>query len=258
MTKTLQIQKKVAEKIRELRLERRWTQADLAKLLGISQNRLSELERDKGSFSAEQLILLLETFNVPLSYFVSPTHQDASSEIQNALTRLGAFHLKESQDVLPSERLQQTNHLIRETLIAAESSRQITALLPVFVRNALWLNGLQLRSDFEKLGALNRLGWLLENFKEALKTEGGLHWRTKYGDAPFALALMEQACVVPPKPDAPEDILEPELRGVGEKTLQEVRRERSPLSKKWRILTRIQPRDFIHALKEATTSPKQK
>lgn len=253
MTKTLQIQKKVAEKIRELRLERRWTQAELAKLLGISQNRLSELERDKGSFSAEQLILLLETFNVPLSYFVSPVHTDVSSTIQNALTRLGAFHLKESQDVLPSERLDQTNYLIRETLIAAESSRQITALLPVFVRNALWVNGIKLRSDFEKLGALNRLGWLFENFKEALKTEGGLHGRSKYGDAPLVLALTEQACVAPSqiKPDAPEDVLEPELRGVGEKTLQEVRAERSPLSKKWRILTRIQPRDFIHALKEA-------
>ena len=39
-------------------------QSRLARLLGLSQNRLSEIERGEGSFTAEQLIVLLKTFNL--------------------------------------------------------------------------------------------------------------------------------------------------------------------------------------------------
>ncbi len=58
--------RKIVARVRELRLERRWTQEELAKKLGLSQARLSEIERGGGSFAAEQLVELLQLFNVPL------------------------------------------------------------------------------------------------------------------------------------------------------------------------------------------------
>src|SRR5687767_6460102 len=53
MTKdTNKIRLDIVEKVRRLRQENRWTQARLAHLLGFSQNRLSEIERGRGSFTA--------------------------------------------------------------------------------------------------------------------------------------------------------------------------------------------------------------
>src|SRR5580658_8833730 len=87
----------VAKNARELRKERRWTQAELAKRLDLSQARLSEIEGGDGSFTAEQFLLLLKLFNVGASRFApgagaSPGH-DREAQIQNALARLGALHL---------------------------------------------------------------------------------------------------------------------------------------------------------------------
>jgi transcriptional regulator with XRE-family HTH domain len=55
---------RIARKVRELRKQRRWTQAELARRLGLSQSRLSEIERGAGSFSAEQFLTILSLFNV--------------------------------------------------------------------------------------------------------------------------------------------------------------------------------------------------
>ena len=46
----------VARKVRELRTRLNWTQIELARKLGLSQGRLSALERGTGSFTAEQLL----------------------------------------------------------------------------------------------------------------------------------------------------------------------------------------------------------
>ena len=47
--------KEIAAGVKALRQKRGWTQKELAELLGLSQNWLSELENGKGSFSAEQI-----------------------------------------------------------------------------------------------------------------------------------------------------------------------------------------------------------
>ena len=49
--------------------------------------------------------------------------------------------------------------------------------------------------------------------------------------------------------DYPEDILDPDI--ASEKSRDDARKESSRISKKWRILSRIQVEDFIHALSEA-------
>ena len=88
----------VAQKVRELRRGRRWTQAELSRRLHLSQGRLSEVERGAGSFTAEQFLAILKLFNVPVSHFYHAA-PDQASELQNALARLGALHLQESADV---------------------------------------------------------------------------------------------------------------------------------------------------------------
>jgi len=48
---------------------------------------------------------------------------------------------------------------------------------------------------------------------------------------------------------SPEDILDPDI--ASEKSKEEVRKESSEISRRWRILSRIQVEDFIHALRAA-------
>src|SRR5688500_7806930 len=105
--KTNKIRLAIVERVRRLRRDNKWTQFRLAELLGLSQNRLSEIERGKGSFTTEQLLLLLKTFNVPLSYFSGQAATEEKS-LQNALARLGAKHLQESRDILPTEKLERS------------------------------------------------------------------------------------------------------------------------------------------------------
>jgi transcriptional regulator with XRE-family HTH domain len=57
----------IVDKVRALRRARRLTQAELAGKLGLSQARLSEIESGDGSFTAEQLVVILRLFNVGLS-----------------------------------------------------------------------------------------------------------------------------------------------------------------------------------------------
>lgn len=96
--------------VRELRTQRRWNQSELASRLGLSQNRLSEIERGGGSFSAEQLVVLLQLFNVGISEFVGEDWSP-DSQPQNTLARLGASHMRESANVVSSDRLEEVNRV---------------------------------------------------------------------------------------------------------------------------------------------------
>ena len=95
---------RISHQVRDLRRERRWTQAELAKHLDLSQSRLSEIEGGQGSFTAEQFLMLLKLFNVPASHFGGP-QRDREGQTQNALLRLGARDLRQSPHVLPGEEL---------------------------------------------------------------------------------------------------------------------------------------------------------
>ena len=70
------------------------SQAELAQKLGLSQSRLSELENGAGSFSAEQLVLLLQVFNVTVENFAHRRQRSHTDTLQNALARLGQFICK--------------------------------------------------------------------------------------------------------------------------------------------------------------------
>jgi len=247
----------IAEKARELRLSRRWTQAELSEQLHLSQNRLSEIERGTGSFTAEQFLLLLKLFNVPVSNFVSESDEQ-DLRIQNALARLGAFHLQESAHVLPSDQLDDVHDVVKEALVD-HSPRTLTALAPVLVRNAARLNLSKLYAELEKLGMERRLLWILENTLIALgllRRGGGPKFREwaridrmaevvlQY----FLNAITSRDRGSDPQPPAP-DILDATIRS--ERTLREVQGSSSEISQRWGIVTSLQPEDFLQALKAA-------
>lgn len=245
----------IGRKVRALREDRGLTQAELAKRLGLSQNRLSEVERGQGSFSAEQFLLLLRIFNVPVVHF---SDQKASEEsaFQNALARLGASHLFETEQALPSERLQEAETLIREVLVAGHPPRHLTALAPVLVQNLDRLNLARLWSGFQSLGLVPRFAWLAENTVEAIhRLEPALKDRrqvSKFRKAELALQnLLERINGQELRSDEPrlEDPLGAPIPS--RKTEEETRRVASPISRRWGILSSLQPEDFVKALHDA-------
>jgi len=249
-----QYQQSIARKVKELRKQRLLTQKELADYLGLSQNRISQIEAGQGSFSAEHLLLLAKKFNVPPSSFVDEEKR-AEPALQNALARHGAKHLRESEDTLPSEKLDDVLRLVREVLATPADSRAVAALAPVIVQDGdpSVLNRIRLRLIDD--GIIQRYGWLLDNVHTALRHElsGKLSsdWREKYERAEY---ILKNQLAFPwntlTKADR-EDVFD---SVVTQKTLDQVRKESSGVSKKWKVVTRIQPKEFAEALKEARES----
>ncbi|PIP82625.1 MAG: hypothetical protein CO113_15690 [Elusimicrobia bacterium CG_4_9_14_3_um_filter_62_55] len=249
---TTAYQKHIGEKVREIRHQRLWTQADLAKYLDLSQNRLSEIEHGKGSFTAEQLLIIVKLFNVSFDIFLPKKRGPALPRIQKALARLGARHLHEPEDALPTEKLTTARELIREVLVSAESPRHITSLAPVIVENCSALNLPALRDELVGLRLERRFGWLLQNVRAALDLELkssrlSNRWNLDYRRARKILDFSID--YNPPPPEAAEDLFDSDI--TTDESVREVRQERSPLSERWRILTRFQPEDFASALRQA-------
>jgi transcriptional regulator with XRE-family HTH domain len=256
--KTLdQDRSQISKKIRQLRHERHWTQAQLAKLLGLSQNRLSELETGQGSFTAEQLIAILTYFNVPIDYFSSERKSKDSNgdQLQNALARFGASHLSELQ-TLPSDAVKDALAAIRETLVGTDSARQVAGIAPVIAKNIRNINLYKLRAQLAEAGLERRLGWVLENTLEAIRRE-----RKKELPREWALAYRQADILLEPilhtwKQESllkyakePEDLLDGDISS--QETLDETRKDGSEISKRWRIITGFQVDDFARALEAA-------
>ena len=246
----------IGAKVRELRESRRWTQKDLAGRIGLSQSRLSEIERGDGSFTAEQFLVLLKLFNVGASHFASEARRP-DLELQNVLARLGAAHLEESEDALPSERLEDVHAAIREALVSG-APRVVTALAPVFVRNADRLNFVRLHIDLERTGLDRRLGWSVANTLaaiEALRASGdeSREWSPLIRRATVSLQrfldfLAAANHGVVARHGAP-DLLDASIRS--QKTVDHVLRSRTEISKQWGIASALKVEDFLQALKAA-------
>jgi transcriptional regulator with XRE-family HTH domain len=245
--------KKIAAKVRQLRLARKLTQHELATHLHLSQSRLSEIEHGDGSFTAEQFLELLRLFNVTVTDFVEDA-RDPTLELQNALARLGATHLHESA-ILTSAALDKTYAVVREALLDG-SPRLITALAPVLANHAETVNLPKLYADLHELGLERRLGWVVENTVAALsalanETEPGAKVWSKLKrrtEVPFRVFVD----VVGSRGEthglktAP-DVLDPTIRSL--RTLEEIKRSASKLSERWGIATSLQPDDFVQALR---------
>lgn len=245
--------KEIGLKLKALREARQFSQVDLAKRLEISQAGLSLIERGQASLNAEDFLQVLRIFNVPASHFYSDQNKGSTdSVLQNALARLGAAHFYENAS-LPSENLEQANHVIREVLIDGRNPRHITALAPVIIAQIGQIHLSKLWAEFCTLGFERRLGWLLENTLEALKLAPkppDLTAARSYRQAETVLHqfLGSIGTGAPINGDIPL----PDVLGViatSNKTLLSLEKQSSPLSAKWRILSPFQIQDFVDALK---------
>jgi hypothetical protein len=176
------------------------------------------------------------------------------SELQNALARLGALHLQESSDVLPSERLSEASDVIREAIVGSESPRLVTALAPVLVGNIDHLNLTKVHLQLTEAGLGRRLAWLVENTLEAIRRElpgvSPAPWRRLYSRAQVVLGSFLDFVNVQSDEEIPApDVLDPSIRS--KQTLAEVTASASPISRRWGIVTTLQPEDFVEALRSA-------
>lgn len=234
--------------VRGLRQQRKWNQAELAGKLGLSQSRLSEIERGGGSFTAEQLLLLLALFNVPVSTFTGEI-SDPELALQNALARLGASTLHEADHVLPSDQLVEVSDVVREALVSG-SPRLVTGTAPVLVRHARSVNLRKLQADLQQLGFENRLPWLIDNTLEALaliREERPRKLAAGIASLQLFSSLHRDDGAAPVL-----DVLDPAIRS--ERTVEATRRKGSAISRKWGIVTVLTPEDFVEPLKVALES----
>jgi hypothetical protein len=130
----------------------------------LSQNRLSELERGAGSFSAEQLLLLMRLFNVTASSFVDE-QPDPTLALQNALARFGATHLHEAAHVVPDE--DPVGRVVQDALVDG-TPRVVTAAAPVLVRHAYMANLRAVQGELSRRGYERRLPWAVDNILAAV------------------------------------------------------------------------------------------
>jgi transcriptional regulator with XRE-family HTH domain len=243
------LRKTVTGRVRALRQGSHMTQKELAVRIGLSQGRLSEIERGDGSFTAEQLLLMLRLFNVPASHFLPPA-RDAGAELQNALVRLGATHLHEIDDVHPDERLEDVAEVVREVLLTA-APRHLTALAPVLAQHIDRVSLRKLHVDLVEAGLDRRLGWLADNLREAVHQalRGPLPRSVAQRYRRAEVVLDTFLGFVVPAGAAPPDLLDTTI--ASRETRREVEEASSALSKRWGIVTDLQPTDFLEALRAA-------
>ena len=244
----------IAARVAELRKKHHWTQAELAGRLGLSQGRVSELERGDGSFTAEQFLLLLKLFDVaPSDFHVGP--RDRFSEVRHVLRRLGALHLEQAADTPPSERIEDVTSVVRETLLET-SPRLITALAPVLVSNIDQVNLTKLLASLVDAGLGRRLCWLVDNTLAAVRTavaapDVNRGWAARYRRAEMVLEAFRDFAwnSQHAPPGQPPDVLDAQIRTA--KTREAVQAASSEISRRWGIVTRLQTDDFVRALEAA-------
>jgi len=242
----------IAKVVNSLRRERAWTQAELAGKLGISQGRLSQIENGGGSFTAEQFLTILRLFNVTPAQFFDAI-SDRGLQLQNALARLGAHHLFESDRIFPVTAADDVVEIASETLSTGEP-RLITALAPVLVTNVDRIPLAKLHLDLCRAGRERRLPWLCQNISQAIDSESKADpprsWLRNARRTALVIALFLNATV--PTVDSANpawDVLDTNIRSL--KTADAVRDAASEPSRRWHIITSLTPEDFAQALRAA-------
>ena len=242
----------VGKTVRGLRRGRNLTQANLAVQLGLSQARLSEIERGGGSFTAEQFLQILRLFNVAVAVFDPRGARDQHAELQNALARLGATELRENEQVLPSAQVDTVNRALREALVVG-TPRLLSALGPVLVRNVDRVNLRGLYLELARIGLERRLAWLVESIRDAVREQTSPAtppaWTKRYRRALVVLdAFLGSIATADPQGIAP-DVLDADIRS--KQSLERVQAAASVVATRWGIVTSLQALDFSTVLKAA-------
>lgn len=243
--------RRIGRVVRELRTERGATQAWLAGELGLSQGRLSEIERGKGSFTAEQLLRMLRLFNVGVERFEAKPPREASP-LQNALSRLGARHLVEADVLVPSS-LSEPLDVVSAVLLHPESSRHLAALAPVLVEQVDRIALPELARRLSAWGRQGRLGWLLDSVADVLAAEppspDSAVRRVRRRAATVIQLFRESGTLPLPEPNVPLDLLDGDVRSL--QTAERILAEGSPQARRWRVVTRVDLAAFRDALRAA-------
>ncbi len=252
--------KSITEGIKRIRKERHFTQEEFARLLGISQQQFSAIERENGSISAEQFLVILNRFNLPIDYFVKKEPVSENSVLQNALSRLGASHLMEIPEIFVPEKYNHPNEVIFETLDNAPSARLIAALAPVIVKNTQRINFNLIERKLFDVDRQNRLWWVLESTSRSLQNRlkevvlsRDIKLLYRRAEKTLATHILFKGHLEPKKlpqqKTITEDILDTGIRS--EKTLNSIKLNLDPIAKKWNIITGIKQSDFDEMLKDS-------
>lgn len=251
MPLTMESRASIASKVRELRRQRRWTQAELARRLELSQPRLSQIERGDGSFTAEQFLEILELFNVGVEHFAPSRTSDATAVLQSALALHGATHLAPSGAIVPSE-FESPTAVVTTVLRNPESPRHVTALAPVLVACADKIDLTEVASQLARLGRERRVAWLAESVRAVLDEDvpTAPSERRQAQRARMLLDLFLGSAGIPLPTDATTlDVLDVDVRSL--KSAEPIFARASVTARRWRIVTRLGSDDFLEALRAA-------
>lgn len=240
---------RVAERMRTLRQARWMTQADLGAYLGISKERVGRIERGLGSYTAEQLLVMLTLFNVDVDYLM-PEGQD--DELQNALIRHGADHLRQVPDIVLTGRFATPSDVILSVLLDPRSARFVTALGPVLIKNVDVVSLPALRHQLSVASRPHRLDWLVENVLSALLQQpASKDAEVRRQVARAVLVLRCDLRHLTPRVEGEAlDLFDPTIRS--EVTMNLVwDQQASSTSRRWGIVTDIQVEDFADVITSA-------
>jgi transcriptional regulator with XRE-family HTH domain len=240
--------------LRRLRHERRLTQVELALALGVSQPQLSKIEKGQGLISAQQLILLLLKYSLPLSYFIPAAKvRDEEDALQNALVYLGASHLREIPDVIVHEKFTRAEEAIATTLISKSSPRLIAALVPVIVKHCENINFLEIAERLCVHGIENRLWWIVEGtfFAVQERLKDPFLPRDFHRQYQTAFLLLERKKIDSSAVREHLKLDELDQGLISAKTVKLVKDDRDELAEDWGIITRIKLRDLVEFLQNS-------
>ncbi len=247
----------ISKNLKRIRLQRHISQADLADLLEVTQAHLSHIENRKAVLTAGQFLRILQHFNLSIDDFV-PRVQIVEKDLQNVLARHGARHLFEDPAILPSQHLSRVVNAVSETLVDGHSPRLIVSLSSVIIENAEVHLMNKIRLNIHQAGLICRFGWFLDNTLEAITkiiSDNALSLtdilKAKFNRTRVVIKNQLSLPVLAPPSLRQKaiDILEIEFND--EKTLSDIQRSVSALSKKWHIVSRIQPEHFEQAIRES-------
>ena len=91
------------KRLKELRRQQERTQADLAKLLGVTRTAISKLELGQQQPNAIQLLKMAQYFNVSVDFLLECEHAEDSNEIYDLFNMLDCENLFVGNHCLTAE-----------------------------------------------------------------------------------------------------------------------------------------------------------
>lgn len=246
----------ISSALKKLRHKRHLSQAEMAKILDVSQPSFSLIETGKISLSAEKFLILIERFNLSLGDFINVKKKSPEHELQNALVRLGAKHLREISGVIISEDLQDCNEVIWRILSAPSHSRLVVFLAPVILKNISDVHFLAIYDRLTPIRKQNRLWWLVEQIYEAVT----MRLNKDYLSRDLAQTYKKSQKILLKYKRAGEalqdlrgqrssyDILDCEV--ISSDHVSRIREKSDDCAQRWRLLTGLTRSDFYNALVE--------